>query len=67
MVVYDLYPKIALIVVLSVCVILGGCSGVSRIDGRGYSSTGSIDWNWNRIPQGGSDEKSSSAPPEPAD
>lgn len=48
-------------------VLLGGCSttGGQKSSGN-ISSTGSVDWNWNQTPHGGSDEKSSSAPVEPA-
>lgn len=69
-----IFSFVLIFLVGATLLLLGGCT-TERMTGTkpgagpvpGYKQEGSIGWNWNQIPHGGSDEKSSATPAEPTD
>lgn len=65
--IYAAYPWIFASTIIAICMLVGACSSTQTVSQNGVSHSGSVDWSWNQIPQGGTDEKSSSAPVESSD
>ena len=64
-----LFDLSTLCILLASFLLLAACT-TERMTGDkrtipGYSQAGSIGWNWNQKPHGGTDEKSSETPAEP--
>lgn len=58
--------RLEIVLALMFALLVGACVTAGKMSVSNGTSVGSIGWDWNQTPQGGSDEKSSTSPEEPA-